>query len=61
MKEQGYGKGYVYPHDVEGAVAEANYFPVGVSPQSLYEPSDRGFEVEVSDRMSRVRRILRNS
>lgn len=59
MKEQGYGKGYVYPHDVEGAVAEANYFPVGVPPQSLYEPSDRGFEAEVLQRLTRVRSILR--
>ncbi len=59
MKEQGYGEGYEYPHDHPGAVVSANYFPIGVKPQTLYEPSNRGFEAEVSERLQKVRKMLR--
>lgn len=58
MKEQGYSAGYEYPHNHPGAVVGANYFPVGVTPQTIYEPSDRGFEAEVLDRLTRVRKML---
>lgn len=61
MKEQGIGKGYTYPHDVPGAVAEANYFPVGMQPVNFYEPSDRGFEAEVRDRLAKTRKLLGRS
>lgn len=59
MKQHGYGEGYQYPHNTEGAVVSANYFPVGVRPQDLYEPSDRGFEEEVRERMEKIRSITR--
>ncbi len=59
MKEQGYGEGYEYPHDHPGAIVRANYFPLGIAPQTLYEPSDRGFEAEVRERQLRARGILK--
>ncbi len=59
MKEQGYHVGYEYPHNHPGALVEANYFPVGMKPANFYEPSDRGFEVEVSERLARVRAVVR--
>jgi len=59
MKEQGYGEGYQYPHDYEGALVEANYFPIGMKPQAMYDPSDRGFEEEVQSRLSHVRSVLK--
>lgn len=55
MAEQGYHEGYQYPHDFDGAVVQANYFPLGIAPQSFYEPSDRGFEAEVRERLARTR------
>ncbi|TSC57275.1 MAG: putative ATPase [Candidatus Peregrinibacteria bacterium Greene0416_19] len=55
MAEQGYGSGYQYPHDVEGGVAAANYFPVGIAPRIFYEPTERGFEGEIRDRLDRAR------
>ncbi len=61
MKQQGYGVDYQYPHNHEGAVVEANYFPVGMQPQNFYEPSDRGFEAEVRDRMMTVKKRLRQA
>ncbi len=61
MKEQGYGVGYEYPHDHEGGVVTANYFPIGMKQAIFYEPSDRGFEAEVSERLQRIRSIVRQN
>lgn len=59
MKEQhNYGKDYQYPHLAEGAIVSEDYFPQGYTgDRSLYEPSDRGFEEEVRERMSSVRKM----
>jgi putative ATPase len=60
MKEQGYHEGYQYPHDAAEGVVTANYFPIGVPPQDLYEPTDRGFEAKVRERLERVKKIVRS-
>lgn len=59
MKQQGYGDGYEYPHNHEGAVVEANYFPIGMEPQDFYEPSERGFEAEIRERMENIKKVVR--
>lgn len=59
MKEQGYGEGYQYPHDYEGGVVSANYFPLGMKPTDFYEPTDRGFEAEVRDRIAKSKALIR--
>jgi len=59
MKEQGYGGGYEYPHNHPGAVVESNYFPIGMKPTNFYEPTNRGFEVDVGERLARVRAVVR--
>jgi putative ATPase len=57
MKESGYGKGYRYAHDFdEGIVAQENR-PPNVAAHRYYEPTDRGFEAELSKRQARVREI----
>lgn len=61
MKEQGYGVEYQYPHNHEGAVAAANYFPIGIQPQNFYEPSNRGFEAEVRERMDLAKKKIRQA
>jgi len=58
MKEQGYGKGYQYPHDDNSGVVTEHYFPAGVDRKNFYEPTDRGFEKEVSVRLENVRNML---
>ncbi|MDB4979163.1 MAG: putative ATPase [Candidatus Peribacteria bacterium] len=58
MAEQGYGKGYDYPHNSKDGVVAAHYFPVGVPHQQFYEPTDRGFEAEVRQRLIAVRSTL---
>jgi len=51
MKDIGYGKGYAYDHDAEDAFSGSDYWPEGMGAQSFYEPSDRGFEARVRERL----------
>lgn len=60
MAEQGYGADYQYPHNAEAGVVSANYFPVGMQPQDFYEPVNRGFELEVQDRLEKAKKIIRS-
>jgi putative ATPase len=50
MKELGYGKEYLYPHDYEGGWVDQSYWPEEVSPQRFYHPVERGFEAEMAER-----------
>lgn len=61
MKEQGYHVGYEYPHDHRDAVVAAHYFPIGMQPQNFYQPSDRGFEGEVRERMGKAKQKIRSA
>ena len=57
MKESGYGKGYRYAHDyAEGVVAQQN-LPENLAGRRYYEPTDRGFERELTTRLARIREI----
>jgi putative ATPase len=58
MAEQGYGQGYLYPHDDPRGVVPGHYFPMNVQPQSFYRPTERGFESEVRERMERAKAII---
>lgn len=61
MKQQGYGEGYLYPHDFEEGIAAANYFPVGMEPQTFYEPVNRGYETEISKRIAEAKKVIRKA
>lgn len=52
MKQVGYGKGYTYDHDAEGGFSGDNYWPEEMEPQTFYEPTDRGFEKRVAERLA---------
>ena len=52
MKDIGYGKGYAYDHDVEGGFSGSNYWPAEMPPQTFYEPTDRGMEKRIAERMA---------
>ncbi|HYR96580.1 MAG TPA: replication-associated recombination protein A [Candidatus Binatus sp.] len=58
MKGLGYGAGYLYPHDYEDAVVEQDYLPDDLVGRRYYEPTDRGREREIGERLraSRARR-----
>ena len=51
MKNVGYGKGYAYDHDADEGFSGQEYWPQGMEAQSFYEPTDRGFEARVKERL----------
>jgi putative ATPase len=51
MKGLGYGKGYQYAHDYEGAVVEQTHLPDKLKERRYYLPSERGQEKEIGERM----------
>jgi putative ATPase len=51
MKNIGYGKGYQYDHDADEGFSGDNYWPEEMTPQTFYEPTDRGFEKRVRERL----------
>ena len=52
MKDLGYGKGYAYDHDKDGAFSGDNYWPDEMTPQTFYAPSPRGFESKIQERLA---------
>lgn len=56
MSQLGYGRDYQYPHDVDGAfVRNERYLPPAVDGQPFYEPSNRGAERVISERLAWLR------
>lgn len=51
MKELGYGKGYQYAHDHEGAVVSQGHLPQELSGTSYYRPKDSGYEKMIRERL----------
>ncbi|MCW6529636.1 MULTISPECIES: replication-associated recombination protein A [Sphingomonas] len=52
MKEIGYGKGYEYDHSSDDAFSGANYWPEGMNPENFYQPTGRGYEKRVAERLA---------
>jgi len=52
MKREGYGEGYRYDHDEPDAFSGQNYWPDAIGPQTLYRPSERGFERDIERRLA---------
>ena len=60
MKGLGYGRGYRYAHDEPDAFAAGEtYFPPGVS-EVFYEPTDRGLEIQIAEKLAALRRRARD-
>jgi putative ATPase len=56
MKHEGYGEGYKYAHDFEGGVVPGEtYLPDELAGRVFYEPSDRGEEVRIKQRLDAIR------
>jgi putative ATPase len=54
MKGLGYGKGYQYAHDYEGAVIDQQHLPDALRERRYYVPSDRGQEEIIKERMEQI-------
>ncbi|HEY8591807.1 MAG TPA: replication-associated recombination protein A [Sphingomicrobium sp.] len=52
MKNVGYGKGYAYDHASEEGFSGQDYWPQEMEAQTFYEPTDRGFEARVRERLA---------
>jgi putative ATPase len=58
MKDLGYGKEYRYAHDEAGAYAAGEtYFPDGMTPPNWYQPTERGLEARIRERMAELRAL----
>ena len=55
MKDLGYGADYRYPHDYEGALVAQQCLPDALRDVRFYEPSDRGDEAEIRQRLQAAR------
>ena len=61
MRELGYGSGYRYPHDYDGALATQDYLPQDLLSRSYYEPSDRGYEIRIREYIQKARALRSDS
>lgn len=60
MKELGYGKDYIYPHDLESGIVKINYLPEKLKDKIFYKPKDIGKEKELKKRIEEIRKIIRS-
>ncbi|MBO6257942.1 MAG: replication-associated recombination protein A [Succinivibrio sp.] len=57
MEELGYKQGYRYAHDYEGAYAAGeSFFPEELTGTVYYQPSDRGLEKQLADKLEYLRK-----
>ena len=62
MKELGYGREYRYAHDEPGAYAAGErYLPDGMKDPRFYEPTPRGLEGKIKDKLDELRRLDREA
>jgi len=58
MKELGYGKGYQYAHDRPHALVDQDHLPAQLQGRRYYQPTNRGHEAVIKDRLDKWRRLL---
>jgi putative ATPase len=62
MKELGYGKKYRYAHDEpEAYAAGEDYFPENMPEVSFYQPTPRGLEGKIAERLAHLRELDRKA
>ena len=59
MKDLGYGQGYQYAHDSADGLVDQEHLPLELKGQTYYEPTNRGYEAIVRDRLLKWRKILK--
>jgi putative ATPase len=58
MKQLDYGKDYRYAHNEEGGYAAGeNYFPDGMPQVSFYQPTERGLEAKIAEKLAHLREL----
>lgn len=59
MKNLGYNEGYKYAHNYKGAFVPQDYLPEKLQGREFYQPSERGYEKTVAQRLSAWRDLKR--
>ena len=59
MKDLGYGKNYQYAHDNNNALVEQDHLPDELAGRTYYDPTNRGYEAVIRDRLTKWRKILK--
>jgi putative ATPase len=58
MKQLGYGSEYRYAHDEPDAYAAGeSYFPDDMAAQEFYQPTSRGLEGKIAERLEKLRAL----
>jgi putative ATPase len=58
MKQLDYGRDYRYAHNEAGGYAAGeSYLPDGMPPVSFYQPTDRGLEGKIADKLAHLREL----
>ncbi|MBI3873188.1 MAG: replication-associated recombination protein A, partial [candidate division Zixibacteria bacterium] len=55
LKQVGYGRGYLYPHDFDDALVDQEYLPTQLAGTQFYHPTQRGLESDIQRRLQIVR------
>ena len=62
MKDLGYGANYRYAHDEAGGYAAGEtYFPDGMTPPKLYQPTEFGLEAKIREKLEYLRGLDRDA
>lgn len=59
MKEIGYGRGYQYAHDDRDGIVLQEHLPAELAHTIFYEPTNRGYEAVIKDRLAKWKQILK--
>lgn len=57
MKDLGYAKGYLYPHNYDDAMIKQDYLPEALKGRRYYQPTDRGYEKRLKDFLEKARKV----
>ncbi|OGQ87120.1 MAG: AAA family ATPase [Deltaproteobacteria bacterium RIFOXYD12_FULL_56_24] len=60
MKDLGYGQGYQYAHDDSHALVDQHHLPAELEGKIYYQPTNRGYEAVIRDRLGKWRQLLRD-
>jgi putative ATPase len=59
MKDIGYGRGYQYAHDDRDGLVLQEHLPPELANNVYYEPTNRGYEAVIKDRLTKWKQILK--
>lgn len=57
MKDLGYSKGYLYPHDFDEGLVKQDYMPDALKGRRYYRPTDRGYEKKLKEFLEKAKKI----